>query len=91
MINVDLKKVQECPECGSLNVIYSKFNSALVCRDCGVVFAGTVSRLKAKVTKKAKKPVKRTVKKKKTPKKKTKTKKATKKRVTKKKPRRKRG
>jgi len=28
----------ECTQCGSMNCIYSKSNSAWICRDCGAVF-----------------------------------------------------
>lgn len=61
---MDLKKVHECPECGSMNTFYSKYNSALVCRDCGVVFAEVAKPVKKKVVKKKKLPRKKTVKKK---------------------------
>jgi len=28
-----------CPECGSLNVVYSQISDELICKDCGVIFA----------------------------------------------------
>lgn len=48
---MDLNKVSECPECGSMNVLYSKYNSAIVCRDCGVVFAESIAIKPAKPVK----------------------------------------
>lgn len=29
----------ECPECGSNNVYYSKITDEIICRDCGAIFA----------------------------------------------------
>lgn len=31
-------KKDECPECGSNNVHYSKSKEQIVCRDCGAIF-----------------------------------------------------
>lgn len=33
-------KRNECPECGSLNVVISKMTGNTICQDCGAIFAG---------------------------------------------------
>lgn len=35
---VDIKKLKQCPECGSSNVKYSKAEEALLCKECGDMF-----------------------------------------------------
>lgn len=34
--------MNECPDCASTNVVYSKVEKGIICRDCGGVFVGSV-------------------------------------------------
>ena len=36
---VDLEKVNECPECGSTNIVHVEDKDEIVCKDCGAIFA----------------------------------------------------
>lgn len=46
---------EECPECGSLNTVYSKSRDEVICNDCGCIYARPVAiRLGEKPEKKRK-------------------------------------
>ena len=34
---ISIKK-DECPECGSSNIIYKKEKDQIICKDCGAIF-----------------------------------------------------
>lgn len=34
-IKIDLSTLNQCPQCGSDNIFYSRMRDELVCRDCG--------------------------------------------------------
>lgn len=67
-----MAELEECPDCASTNIIYSKVEKGIICRDCGGVFIGNVvpeKKAPAKVAKAApkkaaKKPAKKSGKKK---------------------------
>lgn len=57
---------EECPECGSLNIVYSKLRDEIICNDCGCIYARTVAvRLEREVPEKKVKRKKAKAKKKK--------------------------
>ena len=33
-----IAKMKECPECGSLDIIYNKTENELICKDCGLIY-----------------------------------------------------
>jgi|GEM_PF-773367 len=33
-----ISKMKECPECGSLDIIYNKRENELICKDCGLIY-----------------------------------------------------
>lgn len=37
-----MPEITECPDCASTNVIYSKVEKGIICRDCGGVFVGKI-------------------------------------------------
>ncbi|MBI2564939.1 hypothetical protein HYV79_03030 [Candidatus Woesearchaeota archaeon] len=38
MLDQDLKSIQECPTCASVNIVYSQLRDQIICRDCGLIF-----------------------------------------------------
>ena len=34
----DIHELTECPDCASLNIVYSDTREQLICRDCGLIF-----------------------------------------------------
>ena len=38
IIPMNLADITECPDCGSTNIIHSKFREQIICRDCGLIF-----------------------------------------------------
>ena len=34
----DIHEVKECPDCASLNIIYSDRREQVICKDCGLIF-----------------------------------------------------
>ena len=36
---VDVKKIEACPECGSINIVHIEDKDEVVCKDCGAIFA----------------------------------------------------
>ena len=39
----------ECPECGSGNVVISKVTGNTICQDCGAIFAGLMPEVEQKI------------------------------------------
>lgn len=37
-----MAEMTECPDCASTNIIYSKVEKGIICRDCGGVFVGNI-------------------------------------------------
>ncbi len=37
-----MAEMTECPDCASTNIIYSRVERGIICRDCGGVFVGSV-------------------------------------------------
>jgi len=35
---VDTRKIKECPDCASRNIIHSEIRDQIICRDCGLVY-----------------------------------------------------
>lgn len=35
----DIHEVRECPECGSISVIYNDKKQQVICRACGMIYA----------------------------------------------------
>jgi len=35
---MDTKKIKECPDCASRNIIHSGLRDQIICRDCGLVY-----------------------------------------------------
>jgi len=81
---MNIHEINDCPDCGSNNVIHGKLREQVICRDCGLIFEpampiepikpkpAAATRAVAKPTpakKQAKKKVKKKVKKKKAKKK----------------------
>jgi len=66
-----MPEITECPDCASTNVIYSRVEKGIICRDCGGVFVGNIvpekkaapKVAKAAPKKAAKKPAKKAKKK----------------------------
>ena len=66
-----MAEINECPDCASTNIVASKVESGIICRDCGGVFIGNIvpekkavpKVVKAVVKKAAKKPAKKAKKK----------------------------
>lgn len=97
IITMNLADITECPDCGSTNIIHSKFREQIICRDCGLIFEplapGIEEKMpltkpavsKAVVKPKVQKKTKKKKAKKKTAKKKTVKKKKTAKKTVKKK------
>ena len=38
-IKIDLSALNQCPQCGSGNIFYSRMRDEIVCRDCGGIFS----------------------------------------------------
>jgi len=38
IMTMNLTDISECPDCGSTNIIHSKFREQIICRDCGLIF-----------------------------------------------------
>ncbi|MFH1053471.1 MAG: TFIIB-type zinc ribbon-containing protein [Candidatus Woesearchaeota archaeon] len=36
---IKLNNVDKCPECGSMNIVYSKSKVQIVCKECGGIFS----------------------------------------------------
>jgi transcription initiation factor TFIIIB Brf1 subunit/transcription initiation factor TFIIB len=34
----DIHEINECPDCGSLNIIHNERREQVICRDCGLIF-----------------------------------------------------
>ena len=34
----DIHEIKECPDCASLNIIYSDARDQVICKDCGLIF-----------------------------------------------------
>ena len=92
IIPMNLADITECPDCGSTNIIHSKFREQIICRDCGLIFEPLAPGVEAKmpltkpaVSKAVVKPKVKKTAKKKTAKKKTAKKKTVKKAKKKKK------
>lgn len=34
----DLKGVKECPDCASVNILFSQAREQVICRECGLIF-----------------------------------------------------
>ncbi|MBI4146317.1 hypothetical protein HY489_03190 [Candidatus Woesearchaeota archaeon] len=35
---MDIKQLNECPDCASSNVVHSQERDQLICRDCGLIY-----------------------------------------------------
>ena len=35
----DVCEIQDCPECGSMNIICNKKRQQVICRDCGLIYS----------------------------------------------------
>jgi len=61
----DIHEIKECPDCASLNIIYSDVRDQVICKDCALIFepfaplqapvGGETVKKKVKAVKKAKK------------------------------------
>lgn len=64
-METDVRKLSECPDCASRNIVKSLLREQLICRECGLIFepfAATseqVSLIKTKKARATKKPKKR--------------------------------
>ncbi|MBW2978962.1 hypothetical protein KY304_02520 [Candidatus Woesearchaeota archaeon] len=77
--------INECPDCGSTNIVHGMMRDQVICRDCGLIFEEPAPAPAIKTIKPENKPKKKTKKKaKKKAKKKTKPKKKAKKKAKKK-------
>ncbi|MBI4918433.1 hypothetical protein HY837_00760 [archaeon] len=47
----ELKKIKECPDCASMNILYSQMRDQVICRDCGLIFEPLVPEINSKVEK----------------------------------------
>jgi len=45
----DLKNIKECPDCASMNVLYSQIRDQIICRDCGLIFEPLVPELESRL------------------------------------------
>ncbi len=34
----DIREIKECPDCASLNIIYSEVRDQVICKDCALIF-----------------------------------------------------
>lgn len=34
----DINKIKECPDCASMNIVYSISRDQIICKDCGLIF-----------------------------------------------------
>ncbi len=34
----EIKKINECPECGSLSILISEGKDKVICQDCGLIY-----------------------------------------------------
>lgn len=62
MIAKDIQKMNECPDCASLNIVHNLDREQLICRECGLIYeplTTEVARATPRKTVKAKKTVKR--------------------------------
>jgi ribosomal protein S27E len=37
-----MAEMNECPDCASTNIVYSRVENGIICRDCGGVFVGSI-------------------------------------------------
>jgi len=35
---MDIRKIKECPDCASRNIVHSEIRDQIICRDCGLVY-----------------------------------------------------
>ena len=40
----DIHEIKECPECGSVNIIYNDKKQQILCRDCGMIYEPMASK-----------------------------------------------
>ncbi len=36
--NVNLTNIKECPDCASVNILFSQAREQVICRECGLIF-----------------------------------------------------
>ncbi len=51
----DIHEIKECPDCASLNIIYSETRDQIICKDCGLIFEPFLHETKPEQPKKPKK------------------------------------
>ncbi len=34
----DINRIKECPDCASMNIVYSISRDQVICKDCGLIF-----------------------------------------------------
>lgn len=53
----DIHEIKECPDCASLNIIYSDLRDQVICKDCALIFE-PFAQMQAPVVEVVKKKVK---------------------------------